>query len=283
MKEYKLKNILEQKKLNIHVEQTDISDSFEIHTHDFCELVFVVSGKGTHRVGNQDYQMKKGDIFVLKGNEKHGFSGMEHLKIFNIMFNVYDLQAADCKDLIGFWVLFVHEQPFDFLSHMNVKGEDYDLILWWCTQLLQEYTDAQPGYISVCKSVLMQMIVFLSRLYQTKEPQDGIDYRLAKAVVYMQTNFADQISVEQLARLSGFSERHFSRLFQELYGMSPIRFLNKIRLDHARVLLESEEYRVIDAAALCGFGDSNYFCRIFKKQYGCAPSDWKKMKNENLS
>lgn len=280
MKEYKLKSILEQKKLNIHVEQSDISDCFEIHTHDFCELVFVVSGTGTHRVGNRDYQMKKGDIFVLKGNEKHGFTGMEHLRIFNIMFNIYDLQAADCKDLIGFWVLFVHEQPFDFLSHMNVTGADYDQVLLWCTQLLREYTDTPPGYRSVCNSVLTQLVVFLSRLYQAREPEEGIDYRLAKAVVYMQTNFAGRISVEQLAGLSGFSERHFSRLFQELYGMSPIRFLNKIRLNHARVLLETEQYRVTDAAALSGFWDSNYFCRMFKKQYGCAPSDWKRTKEE---
>ena len=90
----------------------------------------------------------------------------------------------------------------------------------------------------------------------------------------MQTNFAEKITVEQLADLSGFSERHFARLFQQVYGLAPMQYLNELRLKHAKMLLESNHYKVTEVASLCGFPDSNYFSAYFKEKCGCPPSKW---------
>ncbi len=276
MNEYKLKSLLKQNTLDIHIESTVNSGSFETHTHDFCELVFIVSGKGKHTVGDVEYDLKSGDIFIIKGSERHGFSNLENLRLFNIMFNVHELQTEDCKNLTGFWVLFVHEQTSGFLSHLNVSGDDYQQVLQWCRHILQEYTAHQPGYISVCHSILMQLIVFLSRKYQDSDQfSRQMDFRLARSIVYMQTNFSAKITIDELAEMVGFSKRHYSRLFQQTYGMSPIQFLNEIRLNRAKLLLESGNYKVTEVATRCGFQDGNYFSRFFKQKYDRAPSEWR--------
>jgi len=268
--------MLLQKKLDIHVDFGHLTQDFALHDHDYCELVFITDGTATHVVGETAYPIKKGDIFVLKGREIHGFCNVSNLKLYNVMFHVSDLLLDDCRDLSGFWVLFVHEQTNDFISRITLTGSDFDLVHTWCRQLMQEYTAHQPGYISVCHSILMQMIVFLSRICQHFEScETQPDFRLANAVTYMQTNFSEKINVEQLAAIAGFSPRHFSRLFQEVYQITPMQFLNEIRLGHARILLETRHYKVSEVAALCGFSDGNYFSKVFRQKYLLAPSEWK--------
>lgn len=277
MEKIKLKQKLKPKELKFHIESGIVNGDFEFHGHDFCELAFIESGQGIHTIGNRDYHLRKGDIFIIKGNEKHGFFALENVKIFNIMFNVSDLVMEDCGTLSGFWILFVHEQFSDFLSHMRLKDEDYEQMLRWCNLLQREYTERTPGYVTVCHSVLMQLIVFLSRKFQIPlKDEKNMDIRLTKTVVYMQLNFQNKITVENLAEIAGFSSRHFTRMFTQVYGMSPIEFLNELRLNHAKMLLESGSYKVIEVAALCGFQDSNYFSRYFKEKSGCAPSEWVK-------
>ena len=100
-------------------------------------------------------------------------------------------------------------------------------------------------------------------------------------MVYMQTNFSDKITVEQLAEKTGFSVRHFTRVFQNVYGAPPMQFLNEMRLSHARMLLEIGSYKVTEVAMMCGFQDGNYFSKFFKKKFGCVPSQWQGEENIN--
>ena len=116
MKEFKLREKRQQGDVKFHIESSVINGDFEFHGHDFCELAFIASGQGWHTIGERQYQLKKGDIYIVKGKEKHGFAALENVRIFNIMLNVYDLVEEDCGALPGFWVLFVHEQFDDFLS-----------------------------------------------------------------------------------------------------------------------------------------------------------------------
>jgi len=268
--------MLRQKQLDIHVDFGHLTQDFALHDHDYCELVFITDGTADHVVGDTKYPTRKGDIFVLKGREQHGFCNVSNLKLYNIMFHVSDLLLDDCRDLPGFWVLFVHEQTNEFISRITLTDDSFDTVHAWCRRLMQEYTAHQPGYISVCHSILMQMIVFLSRTCQCFAfHENQTDFRLARAVTYMQTNFSEKISIEQLAAIAGFSSRHFSRLFQEVYRITPIQFLNEIRLSHARIMLEQQSCKVSEIAALCGFSDSNYFSKVFKQKYHLAPSEWK--------
>jgi AraC family L-rhamnose operon transcriptional activator RhaR/AraC family L-rhamnose operon regulatory protein RhaS len=71
--------------------------------------------------------------------------------------------------------------------------------------------------------------------------------------------------------MSGLSRRHFLRLFQQVYGTSPLQHLLDLRLQHAAALLNSTALPITRVAFESGFADSNYFTRQFTARYGVAP------------
>ena len=79
------------------------------------------------------------------------------------------------------------------------------------------------------------------------------------------------ISVKKMCRISGYSKLYFERLFKRLTGMTPAAYLQQQRLAHALELLRHTSQPVYEIAAACGFRDSAYFCRVFRRKFGMPP------------
>lgn len=77
--------------------------------------------------------------------------------------------------------------------------------------------------------------------------------------------------INHYARLCNMSEGNFRRLFRECVGKSPVEYRNDIRLANARILLQSGEYNVAEAAEATGFTNHSFFIRLYKKKYGNTP------------
>jgi len=80
--------------------------------------------------------------------------------------------------------------------------------------------------------------------------------------------------VEELAARSGYSASHFARQFTRVYGVSPIQYLNSIRILHAKNLLRTDQYTIAEIAQKCGFSNVYYFSRCFKQLTGIPPTKW---------
>lgn len=95
-------------------------------------------------------------------------------------------------------------------------------------------------------------------------------HRIQKAVALVETNFASKLTVDHLARVSGLSAYHFSRLFKAIVGFSPHQYLLHCRLRHAKTLLleQGEGRSLADVAAECGFADQSHLARHFRRAYG---------------
>lgn len=251
--------------------------SFELHSHDYCEVVFITSGTGIYYTDSREYELKAGDLFVAKGRELHGHKEVEELTGYSIMFRVTDLNLDDLRELPGFWVLFIHEQNEQSCSHIHLEGHAFQTVEGLCRTMWEEYQSKRKGFRDMCRALLMQVLIELSR---NVEGYNGFeteqDFRLAKAMIYLETNFASKILLEDLALLTGLSARHFSRLFLQVYGVSPMKHLLDIRLSCAERLLSSGRYTVTEVAGMCGFEDGNYFSRVFKERTGYAPTKWPK-------
>ncbi|WP_375560361.1 helix-turn-helix domain-containing protein [Bernardetia sp. OM2101] len=88
------------------------------------------------------------------------------------------------------------------------------------------------------------------------------------------------LSVEELAILCNLSVSSFKREFNSIYNESPIRFLNKKKIEKAKELLELSDLSIAEISHQVGFNDPYYFTRMFKKQEGTAPSIYRKVNNE---
>ncbi len=95
--------------------------------------------------------------------------------------------------------------------------------------------------------------------------------QLSKVILYVQKNFSQQIDVEYLAGLANFSVSQFERNFKKLLNMTPLKFINKVRLDNACELLISTRKGLSEISSECGFYDHSYFTKVFKQQMGMTP------------
>ena len=95
--------------------------------------------------------------------------------------------------------------------------------------------------------------------------------KLQAALTEIAVHYADNRPINEYATLCGMSEVNFRRLFHKYTGKSPIQHRNDIRLEKARILLQSGEYNVSEAAEACGFSSLSFFIRLYKKKYGYTP------------
>lgn len=255
-----------------------------IHSHsDFNELVIVIDGSAVHIVNNEEYPIKKGGVFVIGSDTVHGYKDPKNFRICNIMYR-HDVMFSGLPDIsssAGYQALFVLEpcltKDQSFKSRLSLKRENYRAVKMLIDKMLSEYENDSECRETVLTSMFIQLAVTLSRIYSfdcTEQEQDIIN--IAKAVSYIENHFSENIFISELAEISHYSERHFTRTFKKAYGVSPTAYIINLRINHACSLLKYSDMSISETAEKCGFDDVNYFSRLFKKQMGITPSKYKK-------
>lgn len=104
------------------------------------------------------------------------------------------------------------------------------------------------------------------------------DARVERAIRYLEQNFRDEVSIDQLARLAGLSRYHFIRTFHSEVDMPPYKYLIKYRLREARKLIALHGHRLSlgQIAVETGFSDQTHFTRCFRQEFGYTPAVWRR-------
>ena len=97
------------------------------------------------------------------------------------------------------------------------------------------------------------------------------------AIEDIRANYAGLYGVEELSERLGISKSHLVRTFTAAIGVPPGRYLTTVRIEAAQRLLLHREYTLDVVASLCGFSGANYLCRVFKKETGQSPAQWRAM------
>ena len=136
----------------------------------------------------------------------------------------------------------------------------------------------------ICTLYLKELLI---RLYQTRAlvflkdnfEEKGINPTIQKAIRYIKSNLQNKITVKELASLAGLGVTSFNNKFKAATGFSPIEFLFKERIKHAKILILKEELTLKEIAFNCGFNSYEYFCSSFKKLENIKPSEFRNNKN----
>lgn len=96
-----------------------------------------------------------------------------------------------------------------------------------------------------------------------------------KVLEYVCKNFNKNITLELVADEIGLTPQYLSRFFKEKYGTNFIEFITQKRLEYAEKLLRTSEKNIKEVSQLSGYGDSNYFCKIFRKEMGMSPKQFR--------
>lgn len=254
-----------------------------IHTHeDFSELVIVLNGEAEHIVNNESFEIKKGDVFVLSDDTAHGYRNVKDFRICNIMFKpeFFLSRNLDVFRSSGFQALFVLEphlsKDYHFTQHLRLNSPEFANVYDIVDEMVTNYGSKLEGSQTIVMSDFYRLIVCLSRYYQFEDDNENKQFiNLAKAISYIENNYSDDIMIYKLAELCNYSERQFVRIFKSIYDCTPTDYITNLRLKKACKLLKQKVLTITEIAISCGFSNSNYFSRIFRKKKGMSPSEYK--------
>ncbi len=102
------------------------------------------------------------------------------------------------------------------------------------------------------------------------------NHNLQQALKYIHNNFSTEISLDRVAGTAGISKYHFSRLFKEMTGLTYQSYLNRVRIEQAKKLLNDDALSITDTGYAVGYSDLTHFERIFKKLTGITPSQFRR-------
>lgn len=267
----------------IVVERRDPQEPFGLHCHEFSEIVIITGGAGVHITGEDSYELKPGDTFVIGGDRPHDYLNMDQLSLINILFDPSELPMSigDLQSLSGYHALFKLEPAWrsrhQFTSRLQLNPAEIAETLRLIDKLDNELKTRQPGFEVMAITAMLELVTFLSRCYgEARNPSSKSLIRVGETIAHMRRDLSQTIALEELVTISGMSRSNYIRMFEAAMGTSPINYLIGLRIAEASRLLRSTDHSITDIAFDVGFGDSNYFSRQFRKTHGQSPREYRK-------
>lgn len=252
------------------------------HTHDFSELIIITAGDGTHWINGESYCVRGGDIFLIQGNTEHYFEKRCRLGMFNIMFDDSYLREhlRSLRSLPGFNAFFLFEPTYrrshKFKSHLHISPEAMRPLMTLLQSMSEEASQQRPGRDLLLLAKALEIFVFISREYTREHnPMVTTLCRLGDVISMLENNYTEHWTISRISRIASMAPSTLLPVFRKVTGYSPIDYLIQLRLAKGAELLLKTELPVSEIALKCGFPDSNYFSRQFRKRYNLSPKEYR--------
>ncbi len=258
----------------------------EMHSHNFNELNIVIKGSGTHFIGEKNFEIQKGAIFIIPPNIKHGYEFIDNsYKVFHILFKEDFFTKYDelLKEIHGYRVFF-HIEP-DIRINPKFTNSLFDFGAEKSSSFLKQLDELvkisdSDKKNSQQKEEFLTLYLISAICENIKESQSAIiaDENLLaviKAIEYLQKHYNEKITLKMLCDRATMSRSSFLRHFKTLYNKSPFEYLNDYRIRQSKKFLQNSEKTIATIAQECGFFDSSHFIKLFLKSEGIPPQKYR--------
>ncbi len=145
--------------------------------------------------------------------------------------------------------------------------------------ILNNYNGSETEQLYALAKFFEVLGTILPNLESGKAPQ--LDERIAQTIKYMESNYAENITAQELSAIANMSLSRFYPCFKKAVGVTPVEYLNRYRTSKAVALLTNNDDMTIESiSGEVGFESSTYFRRVFKKITGKSPKDYRKISAE---
>lgn len=237
---------------------------FPAHWHESLELHYILTGESVIYINQSPVIAKEGDLVICNSNELHqGFCSAAPMESCRLLFSMEDISPE------------LDNRGFVFQNLVEKDERIKELILELCREdALQEL-----GYKQTCKATVTALVVHLCRNYVTQtlskedtRRQKKNRERCNRLITYIEANYANAVSNQELADLVHLSKDRFEHFFRENFGVSALQYIQNYRMKMAKKLIKEGNIPISKVAEMVGFADYNYFGRTFRNHYGCTPT-----------
>ena len=229
-------------------------------------ILYVTEGSGYALFGEKRLQMTAGSllIFLPWQNRNYGFHRNKDSRSYYIHFN-----GSACEELMNELGLSEGNYFYIGTSHSLTKQLD---------SLIEEFQQKKEHYEYMCHSYMLAILTMISRkLSGTPQESSEAQKRINEICKYIYENCDKIGSVGSLAKMAHLSESRFTHLFSEVVGISPTAYILAARMDISKELLTETDRSVGSIAESVGIFDQNYFSRVFKRNVGLSPTEYRRI------
>lgn len=257
------------------------------HWHEELELGYIQEGTSRIVTIGSEYMIHQGDGFFINSNvmdmKENACPGRRTIEINHIFHSVFLSGHFKSRFETKYINPIINNRQLEV--HIIRRGHPTsDKILKNLCRLLElkNTTDSEFQTRNILSETWLLLMDDIRSQYQEK-PNFGFEYqnRLRSMLSYIHNHYKEKILLSQIAEAAGISEREASRCFQKNIGQSPMEYLIKYRLNQAKKLLAESNMTITEISYLCGFTDSAYFGKTFRKLYGMTPGSYRIQKSES--
>lgn len=255
------------------------TDHYPPHWHTAVEVIMPIINIYTVNISKITYTLQEGDILVIPAGELHELiapkSGMRRILLFDY---------SVISNLKGINIFTVLNQPRLITS--KTAPDIYNDIAKIYDEITEEYQSNRTLKEAAIYSLIIKMFVVMGRKYMnTEHIFPAVKLNKQKEYIekfnlifdYINENFTEDITLDVIADVAGFSKFHFSRLFKQFTDMSFYDYLNQRRVKEAEKLLLNPNLTITEVAMRSGFSSISTFNRVFKHFKECTPTEFKKL------
>ena len=281
LREYIPHNAMEFPITYFHDELVTLPDwAGPLHWHPDFEIATAECGVLDYQVGGQHIILEAGDSIFVNGNMLHGikqlsgdvpdpmpnivFSGTLIAPETSTIYQKHIQPIAQCDSL-----------PFVVFRHSDRSHNEINRLI---KDIYRQLNEKKPCYELAVQRNINRIFEFISCNFnelpkaEASRIQITNQIRLQIMLNYIYDNYAEHVTLEDIAKAADISRSEAGRCFQTYMGCSPIDMLIQYRLQMAHRLLNEKTQTLQQISYACGFNSVNYFSRQFKKRYGYAPS-----------
>ncbi|MEE1155037.1 MAG: AraC family transcriptional regulator [Acutalibacteraceae bacterium] len=252
------------------------------HWHNEVEIMVFTKGTCLNTIDNTEVYMNENDILFVPSQSIHyGQSTSKEIEVHTLVFPIDVLcPQSRSSSVMKYFTPFINRTAqIPYIIRTTDKG--YDDLFFAIKTLIDIIKNKPPCFeLQIINWLTKYFIELYTNGYVNTKPHNAIADKnyiaVRDAIKYIENNYSQQLSVEDLAYNAGFSKSRFMSIFKEYTNTTCKKYINQYRLDQSQAMLRDTNNTVLNIAISCGYNNISLYNREFKKVYGITPLEYRK-------
>ena len=264
---------------NLRLYLNDEHENYPAHWHTPVEIIMPTVGSYAVILGKHKIDLDIDDIILICPGVIHSLCAPEHGERI-----IFQCELSMLHEIKEFESILSLISPVITITASNAP-EIHEEVQNLLCQIYSEYTHNNPLSETAIYAKLLAIFVLIGRNYTENinafdvgnQKQKEYTEKFISICNYINEHCSENLSLDQIANIAGFSKYHFTRLFKQFTNITFYKYLNQKRIAHAEMLLTDPEISITEVALHSGFSSLSAFIRMFKIIKSCTPTEFRNL------